>query len=74
MPDPTDMTNPNQGPGLIPVDQPTNDAATASLRRQAKENLWGIDRVSQDGQVVAREDDGKRPEGGIIVPDNKNSI
>ena len=71
---PTDMTDPNQGPGLIPVDQPTNNAETADLRRNAKENLWGIDKGIRDGQVTAPPDDGKRLAGGIVIPDGKNTI
>lgn len=59
---------------IVPVDQPSHDAYTADARRQAKQNLWGIDKGILDGQMVAKADDGKRLEGGIVIPDNKNSI
>lgn len=74
MPEPTDMTNPNTVAPTVPVDQESQSAETSELRRQARQNLWRIDRGAEDGQMVAPPDDGKRPEGGIIIPDNKNSI
>lgn len=74
MPEPTDMTNPNMEAPKVPVDRKSGNEVVDDARRQARQNLWRIDRGVEDGQVVAPPDDGKRPEGGIIIPDNKNSI
>ena len=66
------MDDTNQG--LVPIDQLTKNPETAQQRAQMKSNLWRIDKAIDDGQVSTLPDDGKRMEGTIIIPENRNSV
>lgn len=60
--------------GLVPIDQPTKNGEVEQERQQVKDNLWRIDKAIDDGQFKALPDDGKREEGAIIIPENRNSV
>ncbi len=60
--------------GLVPIDQKTNNPDVAQQRKAIKDRLWRIDKAIDEGQIVPKPDDGKRPEGTTYIPDNRNSV
>lgn len=60
--------------GIVPIDKPSRNPDVQDQRERAKDSLWRIDKAIDEGQIVPNEDDGKQNEGGIIIPDGRNSV